>query len=250
MTAPVPDQHEPAPSGTGAAAGPDADLEARATLARGMVPSIRHMAPQILVAGVLPLVGYALLRPHVSSDATALAAVMVFPLLDIALTRHRRGGFEPIGLISLIGISIGLLGAVALHGNATLLKLRESALTGVFGAVCLGSLVARRPAMFYLGRAFATGGEREKHAMFDELWHQPGAARRFRVVTAVWGFGLLGEAVLRTVLAVTIPTETFLAVAPVVGWIVVGALIWYSAYATRAGEREARAADAAAAVDG
>ncbi|MGI8793141.1 MAG: hypothetical protein ACR2H3_08195 [Acidimicrobiales bacterium] len=45
--------------------------------ARHMVPSLRLIAPKILIAGVVPLVGYALLRPHVSSDAVALGAVMV-----------------------------------------------------------------------------------------------------------------------------------------------------------------------------
>ena len=216
------------------------EVEAQVTLARGMVPSVRRLAPQLVIAGVLPVVGYGLLRPHVGSDATALGAVMVFPLADIAIERRRHGGFEPIGLISLVGITVGLIGAVVLHGNTTLLKLRESMLTGIFGLVCLGSLLASRPAMFYLGRAFATGGDPTRAADFDSLWARPGAARRFRVVTAVWGVGLLGETVLRTVLALTISTQHFLEIAPIVGWVIIGALIWYSTLATRAGEREAR----------
>jgi hypothetical protein len=32
-----------------------------------MVPSLRLLAPNLIVAGVFPVVGYALLRPHVSS---------------------------------------------------------------------------------------------------------------------------------------------------------------------------------------
>jgi len=217
-------------------------VDPHATLARGMVPNVRRLLPQLLIAGVLPIIGYSLLRPHVGSDATALAAVMVFPLADIAIERRRHGGFEPIGLISLVGIAVGLVGAVLLHGNATLLKLRESMLTGVFGLVCLASLLAARPAMFYMGRAFATGGDPTKADDFEVLWVMPGAARRFRVVTAVWGVGLLGETVLRTVLALTISTERFLEVAPIVGWVVIGALIWYSARVTRAAEREAELA--------
>src|SRR5437899_4713963 len=116
--------------------------EATPSAALAMVPSLGRLAPQLVVAGVLPVVGYSLLRPHVGSDATALGAVMVFPLADIAIERRRHGGFEPIGLISLVGITVGLIGAVLLHGNATLLKLRESMLTGIFGLVCLGSLPA------------------------------------------------------------------------------------------------------------
>jgi hypothetical protein len=218
----------------GAARSPDFD-------AGTMVPSVRRMVPQIFIAGVMPVIGYSLLRPHVGSDATALAAVMVFPLFDIALERHRHGGFEPIGIIALIGIVVGIIGALVFNGNATLLKVRESMLTGLFGAVCLGSLLAPRPAMYFLGRAFATGGDPEKVAEFEPVWFEPGAARRFKIVTAVWGVGLLGEAVLRTVLAVTISTQRFLEIAPVIGWITIGGLLWYTTRATRAGEREARA---------
>lgn len=198
-------------------------------VAASMVPGLRTLAPQLLVAGVLPLMGYALLRPHVSSDATALAAVMVFPIAEIAVARRRGGRFDPIGVIALFGIGIGLAGALALHGNATLLKVRESMLTGVFGLACLGSLLAARPAMFYLGRSFATGGDAARRADFDELWHLPGVANRFRFVTAVWGVSLVAEAVVRTALAIAVSTETFLLVSPVLNWGVLGGLLGFSA---------------------
>src|SRR5207237_1002710 len=138
-----------------------------------------------------------------------------------------------------IGIGIGLLGAVAFHGDTTLLKLRESVLTGLFGVICLASLLARRPAMFYLGRAFATDGDPAKLAQFETVWEGSGAPARFRRVTTVWGVGLLGETALRTVLAFTVSTGQFLAVAHLIGWAVIGSLIWYSTVAIRAAERDA-----------
>ena len=52
---------------------------------------------------------------------------------------------------------------------AVLLKLRESVLTGAFGIVCLGSLLAHRPVMFYLARTFATGGD--ENALADKIGH-------------------------------------------------------------------------------
>jgi hypothetical protein len=209
---------------------------------KSMVPNLRRLAPQILVAGVLPVVGYVLLRPHVSSDAVALAAVMVFPIIEIAVERYRHGRFEPIGIIALIGIGIGLLGAVALNGDATLLKVRDSLVTGLFGIVCLGSLGTRRPAMFYLGRSFATGDDPEQVTEFDTIWELPGVPGRFRFVTAVWGVALLAEALLRTALALTIPTETFLVVTPILNWTVIGGLLWFTATFSRASERRVRAA--------
>src|SRR5258708_30090431 len=169
------------------------DENGRRELTRSMVPSLRHLAPQALVAGVLPIIAYGLLRPHVSSDTIALAAVMVFPLGELTYERVRRGHFEPIGIIALIGIAIGLFGAIALHGNDLLLKVRDSALTGVFGIVCLVTLGLRRPAMYYLARAFSTDGVPAKIAEFNEVWELPGVPRRFRIVTTVWGVALIAE---------------------------------------------------------
>jgi hypothetical protein len=206
-----------------------------------MVPSVRALAPQLLIAGVFPVIGYALLRPHVSSDATALAAVLVFPVAEIVTQRVRRGVFEPIGIIAMVGIGIGLLGAVALNGSAMLLKIRESMVTGVFGVICLASLPMSRPAMFYLGRAFATGGDPGKVAEFDARWELPTVPRRFRFVTAVWGVSLVGEALLRMTLALTIPTQAFLVISQIVNWTVLGGLLWFSVVSTRAGERRVAA---------
>jgi hypothetical protein len=203
-----------------------------------MVPSLRRLLPNLIVAGVLPVIGYALLRPHVSSDAIGLAIVLVFPVAEIVVERLRHGRLEPVGMIALVGISLGLIGAVVFNGDATLLKVRESIITGVFGVICLASLLASRPMMFYLGRTFATGGDPQRVAEFNEVWDLPTVPRRFRVVTAVWGVGLVGEAVFRTVLALSIPTQTFLVISQIVNWTVLGGLLWFSVASTRSGERQ------------
>lgn len=200
---------------------------------RSMVPSARTLVPQILVAGVLPLIGYVLLRPHVASDWVALAVVMVFPVAEIVFERVRNGRFEPIGIIALVGIALGLIGAVALHGNATLLKVRDGLLTGAFGAVCLLSLLARRPLMFYLGRSFASEDNPSARADFDQMWQLPTVPGRFRFITALWGVCLVVEAVVRTILAISVSTTLFLIVSPIVGWGVIGALLWYTAVFSR-----------------
>ena len=204
--------------------------------ARSMVPRFRHLAPQLVFAGVLPVVAYMILRPHLGSDAVALAIVMVFPIIEIGFERFRHRHFEPIGIIALVGIAIGLIGAVALHGDATLLKVRDSLVTGVFGAACLVSLGSRRPAMFYLGRSFATGNEPDKLTEFNKIWDLPGVPGRFRFSTLVWGVVLVAEAILRTGLALTLPTETFLVITSFLSWAVIGGLLWFTARYSRAGE--------------
>ena len=49
-----------------------------------MVPSLRSIAPQGFVAGILPLVVYAMIRPQLSSDAEGLLIILVFPVAETA----------------------------------------------------------------------------------------------------------------------------------------------------------------------
>src|SRR5205823_9396310 len=74
---------------------------------------------------------------------------------------------------------------------------------------------------------------------FDEVWNQPGAARRFKTTTAVWGVGLLGETGLRTALAVAVSTQRFLELSPPLNWVILGLLFLYTRFSIRAGERAA-----------
>ncbi|MEY2473068.1 MAG: hypothetical protein QOK28_2397 [Actinomycetota bacterium] len=203
------------------------------------------MAPRIVIAGVVPLVVYNLLRPHLSSDAAGLAIVSVIPAAEVGWHRWKDGSFDPIGIIAVVGLTFGLVSALLTHGNALGLKLRESALTGLFGLVCLASLVAPRPAMFFLARSFATGGDKDAVAAFNERLTIPGVLSRYRFVTAVWGLGLVAETALRTVLALSVSTGQFLAVAPIIGWVTIGGLLTFTTlYARREEARFATEAEA------
>jgi hypothetical protein len=201
-----------------------------------MVPGFRMMLPGLIFGGILPIGAYFLIRPHVASDAIALMIITVFPVMEIGYQRIRHGEFEPIGIISLLGITIGIIGAVAFGGNVILLKIRESLITGLFGLICLGSLLLARPVMFYMGRAFATGGDHERSAEFDQVWEIPEARASFRHITIVWGVALVAEAALRTGLAFWVPTGAFVAIAPVIGFGVIGVLLWYTTVFSRRSE--------------
>jgi hypothetical protein len=166
---------------------------------------------------------------------------MVFPAAEIAFQRVRNGHFEPIGIIALVGITIGLVGAVVLNGNATLLKVRDGLITGVFGVICLVSLFGRRPLMFHLARAFATETDAPPEIDFDQMWELPTVARRFRFITILWGTCLVAEAVARTLLAVSLSTTLFLVVSPILNWGTIGALLWYTASFSRAGHQQVSA---------
>lgn len=191
-----------------------------------MVPGLRKIAPQTLTAGILPVAVYAMIRPHLSSDAEGLVIIMAFPLAEIAFGSARTRRIEPVGIISLAGIVLGIATALALDGNPLLLEIRTSPITVTFGAGCLLSLtVTRRPAMWHLARAFATEGDKHLQDAFDPLWDRPGLPGRFKLVTAIWGLVLLAEAATQLRLALTLPTGTFLAISLVVNLLALAGLI-------------------------
>lgn len=222
------------------------DAELRARLSRlaevelaPMVPGWRTLLPQIVVSGILPVVAYALLRPHVPSDAIGLMVVSVFPIAQMAWDRFYHGRRDPISILILIAILLGVVLGLTLNGNTLLLKIRQSAFTGLFGVACLVSMAFPRPLMFLLGREFASGGDPEKRAAFSARWHLPTMPRRFRTVTLVWAVGLMCETTAQTVMALGLPTQTFLVLNQIVSGAFLGALLAYSVVATRRGERYA-----------
>jgi len=190
------------------------------------------MLPSVVGGAVVPLAVYYLVRSHVSGDATALAIAGIPAALWVVVQWLRLRRIDPIGAIILFGFAAGLIASAALGGNAFVLKVRDSAFTGLFGLSCLASLALRRPVMFYVGRAMSAGNDPARREAYDALWELPPARRVFAIITTVWGIGLLVEAGLRVVLAATLPTGPFLAVAPVMAAVMIGGMfvftLWYS----------------------
>ena len=203
-------------------------------------PSLRAMAPNLIGGALVPLAVYYSVRSHVHPDATALAIAGTPAAGWVVVEWTRKRSLDPIGSIVLFGFVAGLIASLALGGNAFVLKIRDSVFTAMFGVACLVSLTWRRPIMFYVGRAMSAGDNLEKLRAYDELYERPTAPRAFAIITFCWGVGLIAEAGLRVILAVTLPTGAFLAASPVLAGSIFGGLfaftVWYSKRARRLGE--------------
>jgi len=198
------------------------------------------LAPQVVVAGVAPFLVYQIAHRNGFSDASSLALATVVPALWVLGNWAWRRRLDVIPGIALVGIVIGLIAVVALHGSELVLKMRESLISGTFGLVFLISLaVSERPIIFHIGRALASGHGGDARADFETLWGEARAQRVVRLLTLVWGVGLFGEACLRAILAVSLPTGTFLALSPPVGWVVIGSLMWFTVVFIRNSRRAA-----------
>jgi hypothetical protein len=203
-------------------------------------PSLRAMAPSTIFGALIPLAVYYIVRKHVGGDAPALMIAGAIPAAWVVVEWIRKRTLDAIGSITLFGFIAGIIASLALGGNAFVLKVRDSAFTAVFGLVCLATLRMHKPLMFHLGKALSAGDDADKRSAYDELFELPTARRTFVIITMVWGFGLLAEAAARILLAVVLPTGTFLAVSPVLAAVCFTAMfvftVRYSKVARRRGE--------------
>jgi len=205
-------------------------------------PSPRAFAPSVIGGAIVPLTVYYAVRHHVSSDQRALIIAGFFPAAWIVVQWVRTRRLDPIGAIVLFGFVVGVSISELMHGNAFVLKVRDSAFTVTFGIACLVSLLARRPMMFHIGKAMSAGDDPRRQAAYDELWEIDQAQRVFRIITVVWALGLILEASVRIGLAALLTTGVFLAVSPVIAFVAFGGLgVFtgvYSARSRRRGEAE------------
>ncbi|MFE0463030.1 VC0807 family protein [Kitasatospora sp. NPDC058965] len=198
-----------------------------------------------------PIIIYNQARSQGASDFVAILLSGLGPVLDIAiyLAWHRR--VDEFAVVSMV--FVGLTGVVSLIGphDARLLLAKDSAITGLFGVLCLVTLLAPRPLMFYFGRKFATDGTPEQAAWWNGLWEFEGFRTVQRNLTIGWGLGYLAEAAVRLVVVYGTSRGTAVTVNNILPYAVTGVLVfWTISYARRAQAKgAARAAAAAAAVE-
>jgi hypothetical protein len=217
--------------------------------ARVAAPRFGSLYRSLILNIALPLiVVQVLLRRGVPAVET-LAIAAIFPFADtlIGLVRVRR--VDPLAVLSLIAIIAGVATS-SVTANAGFAVAKDSLFTTVFGLVFLGSLLAPRPLIFQLGRQYSTGGDPAAKIAWDARWERPLFRRTIRLMTAVWGCGLLLEALLRFFAAFTLPVAISTIVSPVLQVGFVGGLcLWTSAYARAIRRRVAAAENARAHQD-
>jgi hypothetical protein len=209
-------------------------------------PRFGGLYRSVIINVGLPFVTLQWLLRTGTPAVTALAIAAIFPLAEAIFTLVRNRRFDPIALLSLIAIVAGLATS-ALSGNAAFLLAKESVFTGVFGAVFLGSLAAPRPLIFTLGKQFSTARDPAAMAAWETRWEaRPGFRRVVRIMTVVWGAGLLLEAVVRVGVAFTLPVVIASVVSTALQAVVLGSLIFWTAAYVRVAQRRVATAEAAA----
>jgi hypothetical protein len=196
------------------------------------------------VSLVLPLIAIQVLLHNGVTPLIALAVAAIFPLGEIVYEATQTKRVGVVAIVSLAGIIVGF-GLSFATGNAIFALLKDSVFTAVFGLVFLGSLATAQPLIYRLNLDVA-GADKAARAASEALWEKPAARRVFRLMTLVWGVGLLLEAAARVVAVLTLPLATATAASPFISVVVIGALLAWTVRYSRA----RRAAAARMAVPG
>jgi intracellular septation protein A len=193
---------------------------------------VLRAAPEILANFVAPWGVYEALAGRFG-DTNALIASAVPPLLwslyELAKTRR-------LDAVSVVVVSAILLtvGATFFGGSARLIQMREAMVTGAVGLLFLITLAMKRPMIFYLARAMVARATEGGVEAYELVWAQPGVPQVFRVLTVVWGFGLLVQTSVMCWLAWIWPIGRFLLVSPFISFGIFGLLMaWSLGYIAR-----------------
>jgi hypothetical protein len=198
------------------------------------IPSIRDFLPSLLFGAALPIGVYFVVRHHVSSDTQALIIAGCFSVAYILIEFVRQRTVDVVGLAVLIGFALGVITSTLLGGNDYVLKVRDGFFTLLFGVACIVTLYTHdRPAFFYVNRYLSAGTDPAKVSAFDELHDLPLGRHTFRMLSVVWGIGLVVEATTRLTLADLLPTGTFIAVSPFITGSVLGSLFVFTVVYTK-----------------
>jgi hypothetical protein len=193
----------------------------------------RTLYRSLLINVLTPLLVAQWLLHHGWSTVLALAVAAIFPFVDGLVSIARRR-IDAVGIMSFAALVLGIALSF-LTGNPVFAIAKESFFTVAFGITFLGSLAARRPLIFYLGRQFNTTGDPLAQAQWDSRWEVPRFRHALRLITVVWGIGLVTESLVRVLVALTTPPATAVLLSPIIGIIAIGGLlVWTVAWSRRA----------------
>jgi hypothetical protein len=196
----------------------------------------------LILNAAVPVALYQLTKSYVSdSDVVALGAAALLPLAGTAYGLVRRARLDVIGVLVLLSIVVSAV-ALLIGGDARVLLIRESFLTGALGLACFVSLLLPRPLMFYFGRQYMCGDDPVAIARFDAQYQHPLGRAVHRRITIVWGVAYVGEFLIRVALVLTLPPVIVIGLSPLIlGGITLGAITWTLAY-VRSVQRRTHAA--------
>lgn len=180
-------------------------------------PSSRHAALTLVVDLIGPIALYYGLRAAGTGIFLALIIGAAAPALNAAikLIRDRRVDGLAVGVLAIMLLSTA---AALIGGSPRFLLAKDGWLTAAWGVGFFASLRGQRPLTFLFARPLLEGRKvlnpatrrwsPPTNASWDDLWEQvPRFRRIWQVATMIWGIGTLIDAIIRLVMAYTLPVN-------------------------------------------
>ena len=176
-----------------------------------MKPRLRYFTA-LIVNVALPWLAYRLAFPHWGQPgALAASALPLIAWMSWDLLRYRH--FDALSALVLVGIALSLL-ALIFSGSAQSRALDDPMVSGMIGVSFLVSLALPRPLVFYLARSTMARENHRGAESFDKHWRErPTLAAYIRLMTLVWGIGMIAENLLRSVVVWQWPNDPRSAIA-------------------------------------
>lgn len=201
--------------------------------------NFKAMLPTLMFDVALPILLFNLLNSRGVPILWALVASGLAPVLNNLRLWIKSRRVEPLGIIVMTLIAIGAVASLV-SGSLFFALIKESFLTGAFGAICLVSLFAERPLMFYINRQFVAGDDPARIAWWNGLWELPRFRRASRIVTLVWGVAYIVEAFVRVGLAMALAPALVVNISPVLSLgVLILLIVWTRRYMMALRERRA-----------
>lgn len=183
------------------------------------------LAP-VLVDLVVPLViFYGLRRAGVGVVGATLAG-SVIPVLRTVYSVVRGRKVDWMAVFVIVALAVGTVASLAMHSPRMLLA-KDGVITALCGLWMLGTVALGKPLLLAIGRGIA---EAKRGKGGGEVWasrwdREPRFRHGIRLITIVWGVGLVFDAVVRVVLAYALPLDAVPGVTTV-QWIVLFVLLY------------------------
>jgi hypothetical protein len=202
--------------------------------------SFMQMIPTLVFDVAMPIVAFNVLVHYGVSTLWALVAGGLFPAINNLRIWIKSRRLEPLGIIVMSFLAVGTAASL-ISGSIFFALIKESFLTATFGFICLGSLMAERPLLFYIQRQFVAGDDPVRLEWWNGLWEFPHFRAAQRLVTAVWGITYLVEAIVRVGFAMVMSPAQVVAVSPVMAFgVTIVLIVWTRRYMLALRERRLR----------
>lgn len=176
----------------------------------------------LLINIALPYIIYTLLKAH-TTNVIALSIAACVPLLDSLYHLIKDKKLDVFSSFIFLGIILGII-AAWIGGDERFILLRESYVTGIMGLVFLFSLFISKPLIYHFAARFTSD-----KSVIAKRWVEEVAFRKsIRLMTVVWGIGLVIEALAKVILVYSLTISTVLWLSPIVQYVIIAFLIYWN----------------------